>query len=169
MQHDDQNLWNGIYSVFFIIVAACMLRILYLAHGVLPTSISLFDSVVIVLATFRLTRLFVYDKITRFIRDAFQHAEEEYTQEGVTYFRKVERSNGPLRTAYELLVCPWCFSVWAALFVTFAYFLDTDLFWLPIYILAISGVASAIQIFVNMLGWIAENKKIEATDKKDIV
>lgn len=92
----------------------------------------------------------------------FQHVEERYTQEGITYYEKTERTTGPLRTAYELLVCPWCFSVWAALFVSFFYFL-TPLAWLPILILAISGVATAIQITINMIGWIAENKKIDAT------
>jgi hypothetical protein len=162
MKKDDQNFWNILYSIFFIVVACVMIRSLYVTNGHLPTSIPLFDLGLIVLATFRLTRLFVYDKITRFLRDMFQHAEEEYTQEGVTYFRKVERTNGPFRTAYELLICPWCFSIWAALFVTYAYFARTQLFWLPILILAISGVATAIQILVNMIGWTAENKKLEA-------
>jgi len=165
MKQDNQNFWNFIYSIFFIVVAVLMIRSLYVANGSLPTSVRLFDLTLIILATFRLTRLFVYDKITLFIRDVFQHAEEEYTQEGVTYVRKVERTGGPLRTAYELLICPWCFSIWAALFVVYAYFLRPELFWLPICILAISGVATAIQIFVNMLGWTAENRKLEATEK----
>jgi hypothetical protein len=89
-------------------------------RGSLPTSISLFDLVLIILATFRLTRLFVYDKITRFLRDLFFHANEMYTEEGVTYFSKKERMHGPLRTVYELLTCPWCFSVWAGTVVVFS-------------------------------------------------
>lgn len=162
---DDQNFWNILYSLFFIAVATGMIWSLHIANGSLPTSIPLFDLVLIILATFRLTRLFVYDKITRFLRDMFYHREEEYTQEGVTYYRKTERTFGPLRTAYELLVCPWCFSIWAALFVSYAYFLKKDIFWLPIFILAVSGVATAIQILVNMIGWTAENKKLEADQK----
>lgn len=165
MKKDDQNFWNIAYSIFFLAVAIGLLRSLYAVHGALPTSISLFDLSIIMLATFRLTRLFVYDKITRFIRDMFQHAEEEYTQEGVTYFRKVERRSGPLRTAYELLICPWCFSIWAALFVTWGYFFNKDLLWLPILILAISGVATVIQMLANMVGWIAENKKLDAQNR----
>jgi energy-converting hydrogenase Eha subunit G len=117
-----------------------------------------------VLATFRLTRLFVYDKITFFIRDALYHVKEEYTEEGVTYFLKKERVEGPMLTAYELLTCPWCFSMWAATFVAFFYFF-TPLAWLPICILAISGVASLVQIITNMIGWAAENGKIKATTK----
>lgn len=156
------------YSLFFIVVAVSMTWSLYVTNGHLPTSIPLFDLVLLVLATLRLTRLFVYDKITHFLRDMFQHVEEEYTEEDVTYFVKVERTGGPLRTAYELLICPWCFAIWAALFVTYAYFLRTQLFWFPILILAVSGAASPLQTFVNMIGWTAENRKLEATAKKAI-
>jgi hypothetical protein len=165
MQKDDQNFWNIIYSIFFLLVAMTMIHSLYVANGQLPTSISFFDLMLIILATFRITRLFVYDKITHFLRDMFQHVEETYTQEGITYYAKTTRSGGPLRTAYELLICPWCFSIWAGLFVTYAYFLRTDIFWLPILILAVSGVATAIQVLVNMVGWTAENKKIEANER----
>lgn len=156
------------YSIFFILVSGIMLWIIRSVRGVFPTSIPLIDLVLIIFATFRLTRLFVYDKITFFIRDTFQHAEEEYTEEGVTYFRKVERTQGPLRTAYELLICPWCFSIWAALFVSFFYFFDRDEFWLPILIFAISGLASTIQIFASLIGWSAENRKLEAIERKVI-
>lgn len=166
MKKDDQNVWNVVYSLFFIVVATGMLYSLWRINGTLPTSISFFDMSLIALATFRLTRLFVYDKITRFLRDMFQHVEESYTEVGVTYFTKTERTNGPLRTAYELLICPWCFSIWAALFVTYAYFLNTELFWLPIFILAISGIATAIQMLANFIGWSAENKKLDAMAKE---
>jgi hypothetical protein len=165
MKEEHDGLWYVIYSVFFVAVAILMIWSLYKQNGALPTSIPRFDLGLIVLATFRLTRLFVYDKITHFIRDMFQHTDEIYTQEGVTYYAKVERTHGPLRVAYELLICPWCFSIWAALFVTYAYFWQTDLFWLPILILAISGISTAIQIFVNMMGWSAENRKLEAQSK----
>ena len=159
---DDQNFWNIVYSFAFAAFLLILLLILYGVRGSLPTSISSFDLSLIVLATFRLVRLFVYDKITRFLRDAFFHASETYTEEGVTYFGKKERTRGPLRTIYELLTCPWCFSVWAATVVTFFYFL-TPLAWLPILVLAVSGIASLIQMISNMIGWFAENAKLRAT------
>lgn len=164
---NDQNFWNIIYSLFFIAIATAMVWSLYRVHGALPTSIPLFDLSIIALATLRLTRLFVYDKITRFLRDMFQHHEEEYTEQGVTYFKKTERTHGPLRTAYELLICPWCFSMWAGVFVTYAYFLNRDLFWLPILMLAVSSVATAFQLLLNMIGWIAESKKLDAREKSE--
>lgn len=168
MKKDDQNFWNVMFSGFFLVVAIGMIYSLYRVNGSLPTTVPAFDLILITLATFRLTRLFVYDKITRFLRDMFQHAEERYSQEGITYFTKVERTSGPLRTAYELLICPWCFSIWAALFVTYGYFIATEILWLPILILAVSGLATAVQIAVNMIGWTAENRKIEATGKASL-
>lgn len=159
---DDQNFWNAVYSLFFLVVCGVLFYVLILVTGEAPRSISIFDATLVVLATFRLTRLFVYDKITRFIRDFFFHAEEEYTEEGVTYFIKKERTSGPFRTAYDLLTCPWCFSVWASVIVLFFYFL-TSYAWFPIAVLAISGVASIIQLLSNMIGWNAENGKLQAT------
>ena len=158
---DDQDFWNIFYSILFALFSWGLFKILIIVRGSLPTSISFFDLSLVVLATFRLTRLFVYDKITRFLRDMFFLSNESYTEQGVTYFPKKERTNGPLRTIYELLTCPWCFSIWAGLMVIFFYFL-TPLAWLPILILAISGVASFFQIFANMIGWIAENGKLRA-------
>lgn len=161
---DDQNFWNAVYSVFFLAVCASLFYTLILVNGTVPRSIGMFDTVLVVLATFRLTRLFVYDKITRFVRDFFFHADEEYTEEGVTYFIKKERTTGPFRTAYDLLTCPWCFSVWASVIVLFFYFL-TPYAWFPIAVLAISGIASIVQLIANMIGWNAENGKLQATGK----
>lgn len=166
-EKNDQNFWNIIYSLFFIAVTAIMIWSLQRVHGTLPTSIPLFDLTIIALATMRLTRLFVYDKITRFLRDMFYHREEVYTEEGVTYYRKTERTYGPFRTAYELLICPWCFSMWAGVFVVYAYFLNRDIFWLPILMLAVSGAATGLQLFLNMIGWTAENKKLEANERNE--
>ena len=159
---DDQNFWNIIYSIFFIAFCLLLGKILIQTRGSLPTYISTFDLTLIILATFRLTRLFVYDKITRFLRDLFFHVNETYTAEGVTYFEKKERMHGPLRTVYELLTCPWCLSIWAAVVIVFFYFLS-PLAWLPILVLAVSGVASFVQLLANTVGWAAENGKIQAT------
>ena len=158
---DDQNFWNIIYSIIFLCFCTILFKILVTVNGSLPTSISFFDLSLVILATFRLTRLFVYDKITRFVRDIFFHSLESYTENGVTHFAKKERTHGPLRTIYELLTCPWCFSIWASVTVSFFYFL-TPLAWFPILILAISGLATILQIITNMIGWTAENQKIKS-------
>jgi hypothetical protein len=161
--HDrqDQNFWNFIFSILFIIFVGALIMILYCVRGALPTSISLADAIIISLASFRVVRLFVYDKITRFIRDFFFKIDESYTEEGVTYFEHREFARGWRRTMSDLLACPWCFSIWAASVVTFFYYL-TAYAWLPIFMLAISGAASFFQITSNMVGWNAEKRKLEA-------
>lgn len=145
---DDQNFWNIIYTILFITIYIELAQILIIARGSIPTSISFFDLSLITLATFRLTRLFVYDKMTRFVRDIFTPVDKD-------------NNNGPLRTIHDILSCPWCFGVWAATMVTFFYFL-TPLAWLPILILAVAGLSSFIQLTANMIGWTAENGKIKA-------
>jgi hypothetical protein len=115
-------------------------------HGTLPTTIPVFDLVLVVLATFRLVRLFVYDKIMRWLKDLLGGAER-----------------GPLKTAFDLLDCPWCFGVWAGTFVVFFYFLIPSIAWPVILVLAVAGVASFIQLAANMIGWTAESQKRRVT------
>ena len=145
--NSEQYLWNFLYSLAFAGFALLLANTLIQVHGVLPTSISFFDFVLLALATFRLIRLFVYDKITLFIREPL-----------------ASFSRGPLKTFSDLLCCPWCFGIWSALVVSFFYFL-TPLSWFFILALALSGIASFLQILINMIGWKAEQLKREVQGK----
>lgn len=164
---NDQDFWNFVFTLLFAGFFLLLLWILFLVHGELPQSIGLFDALLIVLATFRLTRLFVYDKITRFVRNAFLKHEETYTREGVTYLTYIEYAQGPRRTISDLLGCPWCFGVWSALVVSFFYFL-TPIAWLPIFILAVAGLGTFVQLGANALGWAAENGKLKAQQSASV-
>lgn len=161
---DDQGVWNFLFTVFF---AGVFLELGYILYqmGRLPIGISLFDSLLVTLATFRVTRLFVYDKITQFIRDWFLDKEVAVTDRGEVLVIRTKAASGPRRTLHELLACPWCFGMWSALFVAFFYFL-TPLFWFPIFVLAVAGVASLVQLLANMIGWRAENLKQETEGKE---
>jgi len=130
---NDQYFWNFAYSALFVLLVAFSL--LYLKSlGQLPNKITAFNFVLLSLATFRLVRLFVYDSVTNFIRDHFA----KYTR-------------GPGKTVANLLDCPWCTGVWMALAVAFFYFL-TPLAWYPLFILAIAGTATFIQITILKIG-----------------
>ncbi len=144
----DQNLWNIIYALFFLIFVAVLSRTLFLKLGYFPTSISLPDFFLIVLATFRLIRLFVYDKITFFLRDLFADAER-----------------GPLKTFSELLACPWCFGVWCSAVILFLYYY-TPLSWYFILLLAVGGLASFLQLLSNAIGWNAEHSKKRVLEER---
>lgn len=158
---DDQNFWNFVYAVFFALFFLGLTYVLYRVNGELPTSITFFDALLIVFATARVVRLFIYDRITRFIRDWFVEYKEIYSELGVTYLEAHQPGNGPLRTASDLLSCPWCFGLWAGLILTFFYYL-TPLAWFPIFVLAVSTVATLFQLLANLIGWSAENGKIKA-------
>ena len=154
---DDQGMWNFIFSLFFLAVFGAAVWALF-TLGRLQTAITTFDFMLIILATFRVTRLFVYDKVTQFIRDWFVRKEVIEGDNGEIIIMRQNLARGPRRTIHELLSCPWCFGMWAGLSVSFFYYL-TPLAWFPILVLAVSGAGSFIQILSNMVGWRAEHLK----------
>lgn len=157
-KNTDQNFWNFISSVVFLVILGVFVYRVDSMGGI-PKRIDLFDFTIITLATFRLIRLFVYDKVTEFIRDFFMTEIIKVDEKtGKEYKVKVPYCKGPLRTISELFDCPWCISVWVALFVTLMY-LYFPWAWIIIVIFAIAGVASLLQLFSNMIGWSAEHLK----------
>ncbi len=103
------------------------------------------------LASFRLTRLIVFDKITAFIRSPFHEEIDELDEDGntVTYIKI--KGSGLRSWIGELLSCYWCTGVWCSAFLY--------LFWLgvpsiaePIIILlAIAGLAGILETLVSKL------------------
>ncbi len=115
--------------------------------------LSTVDFVLMTLATWRLTRLFVYDNITKFIREQFW----DVVKVGKGYALEKPKV-GPRRTLADLLTCPWCISVWAAAVVIFFY-LVTPYATYPIMLLALSAVATFLQLLSNLVGNKAEQAK----------
>jgi len=137
------HFWYVAFSLFF--TALVVSGYLYLADaGRLTPSVSLADFLLIVLATMRLVRLFSYDIITAFIRNWFAGADPRSF----------------LGTLGALINCPWCSGLWFASLVVFFYF-ATPIAWYAILVLALSAVASFLQILANLIGWSAEAKKKE--------
>lgn len=116
---------------------------------------TLMEFLILSLATLRMTRLFVYDKITAFIREQFYDVVETKTKR---YLEKPVR--GPRRTLADLFSCVWCFGMWSAATLTFFYYL-TPYAYFPILFFAISGAGSLLQLLANMIGWRAEQLKGE--------
>lgn len=100
-------------------------------------------------AVFRLTHLFVYDKITSFIRAPFieeiQITEEDGT---VSTYMKI-RETGLRKFFGELLSCYWCTGIWVSALLLLCYE------WIPkvaepiILLLAVAGVAAIIETLVS--------------------
>ncbi len=117
--------------------------------------LTLLDLTLISLASFRVTRLFVYDGMMKFLREQFYDAK--VVRNKVTLIKPLV---GPRRTLADLISCPWCFGIWATTMVVFFYLL-TPYAYIPVLILALSSVVSVLQLYANMIGWKAEQLKRE--------
>lgn len=172
MQCENEKRWN---IVFFLLGGALVLLAAYDLSAVRGVrfsllDVSIFDFTLMSLAVFRLVRLFVYDRITQFIRDWFIENPEmngpvcacdlgEKKSTGVEE-KAGERcyASGFKASVSHLLSCPWCVGVWAALPVAYFYIL-APVAKFPILVLAIAGVASLLQLLANLIGWKAEGAK----------
>ena len=101
--------------------------------------LSIFDASILVLATFRLTHIFVYDTVGNFMRDYFDNFE-----------------SGLGKSLSELVHCPWCTSTWMAFFVLSLYlFVPISRFFFMV--LALAGIALIVEISARVI-WKKANK-----------
>ncbi len=157
------KLWNILAVAFFVLLSVLALRCLG-ARGVLLEYLSVGDFVILALAILRIIRLIAYDNITLFLREIFLDAKTvRYAEEGEEFIERVASENSFKRTVAKLLNCPWCLGVWVTLFVLYFYLAYPGL-WIIFVLLALSAVASFLQVFANLVGWNAEYRKI-ATEK----
>jgi len=102
--------------------------------------ISFRDAVVIVLASFRMTRILVFEKIFKYLRDEVKRKEDYYV----------------IGTIRFIITCPWCMGVWTTLVIIVFYYLVPygDLL---TYVLALAGVASIVILIANLMHMWTEN------------
>ncbi|MDE2071512.1 MAG: DUF1360 domain-containing protein, partial [Patescibacteria group bacterium] len=154
--------WNFIFSILFIVVLVVAVVEMKQIRGGFLVSVPPFDAITMVFATFRITRLVVYDKIARWFRELF--AQRRVHEEGGRKMVEVTPFGSGFRhTIYDLLHCPWCIGIWAALIVVFCYFVFPWA-WSVIFFLALAGAGSFIQVVSNGIGWRAESLKLEAEE-----
>jgi hypothetical protein len=149
--NDGQNFWNFIFSILFIFVLVGTLYAMKVMRGGFLVSVPPFDALLIALAAFRITRLVVYDKITRWFRELFADTRVVSTPEG-SMVEVHKHGRGIRHTISDLLDCPWCIGFWSSLVLVFCYFVF-DWAWSVIFFLAIAGVGSLVQLWANVIGW----------------
>lgn len=149
----EQYFWSFVFSVFFLILVIMGAIILDTEARIEWVDLTMVDYLIMLLASWRLTRLFVYDAITRFVREQFK----DVVKVGRGY-RLETPKKGPRRLLAELLECPWCTSVWTSSVVVFLYLL-TEYAVFPFVLLGLSAVVSFLQIGSNLLGHSAERAK----------
>lgn len=120
--------WNFSFSAIYLALLGLSIYILNF-YGRLPIEISFLNFLILGLAVFRLTRLFVFDHITEDIRN---------------YFGKFE--NGAGKTISVLLNCPWCTGIWMALITVFSFYFFPPFSWYAILVIALSGFGTFVDI-----------------------
>jgi hypothetical protein len=155
MRITDQYFWNVVFILFYCVFLVTGIIVLSTEARISYEELKVVDYFIITFASMRLTRLFVYDSMTKFFREQFYDAKT--VKNKVTLVKPL---TGPRRTLADLMSCPWCFGVWATSTVVFFYLL-TPYAYLPSLILALSSVVSLLQITANMIGHKAEQLKRE--------
>ena len=105
--------------------------------------------VILSLSSFRLTRLLVFDKITEFIREPFFDEVVEENEDGEKDVYYLPKKTGFKKFMGELLSCYWCTGIWAAALIVVFYYISPVVSTPIILILAVAGLASIIEVFVQ--------------------
>ncbi|KAA0546723.1 DUF1360 domain-containing protein [Bacillus sp. BGMRC 2118] len=98
-------------------------------------------------ASFRLTRLIVFDEITSFIRHPFHDEVTETEEDGTVSTYLVMKGTGIKRWFGELISCYWCTGIWSSAFLYITWNLWPTIMEPVIIILAIAGIAAIIETF----------------------
>lgn len=149
----EQYVWQVVFGLFFCLLAVMGIIILSTEARLPLTALAPTDLILITLATWRLTRLFINDSITKFFREQF--FDLEAAGRGYTL---VKPKRGPRRILNELLTCPWCLGVWMSAIVTFFYLL-TEMALYPVIFLAVASVASFLHLISQSVGLHTERLK----------
>lgn len=124
--------------------------------------ISWMTYIMIILASYRLTHLIVFDKITEFIRNPFMTKVYKKDEDGHTYTKKIPKNN----FGY-LLNCYWCSGIWSAILIGISYLLCPKISKKGIFILSIAGAQAIIETFVGVgtktIHYLASREKDEKT------
>ena len=152
----QQYFWSFVFSLFFLVLVTMGAIILETEARIGWMDLTTVDYVIMLLASWRLTRLFVYDNITRFVREQFM----DVVKVGRGFRLELPKS-GPRRLLAELFTCPWCTSVWTSAIVVFLYVL-TPYAVFPLAVLGLSAVVSFLQISTNLVGHHAERAKMQS-------
>ncbi len=142
--------WWNIVSTFVFIALVVLAGTLLIDAGVDIRNITAFEFLLIAISTYRMTRMLVYDRVFKLIRDMIR------LMEGTGFGDSLK----------AIVTCPWCAGVWIALFNTTVYFLIPfgDIF---VTLMAIAGIATLFQLSVNFIGLKADEKQFDLKKKKD--
>ena len=137
-KHQAWNFW----SAFVFFGAVVLVGFLLKNKGVDIEELTFKEAVLVVLASYRMTRILVFEKIFKYFRDAMKKRENLYV----------------IGTIHSMITCPWCAGVWVTLTIIVFYFL-VPFGVVLVYVLALAGVASMLILISNLLHMFTERKQ----------
>jgi hypothetical protein len=144
-----EKIWN-LVSMFVFIIVLIIIGILLDNHGLDIKEIRILDLLLICIATYRMIRLVVYDRIFKIARDLMRSF----------------KGSGLGDSLVTIMTCPWCAGIWIALLNIPIFYLVPfgDLF---IYVMSIAGISTFLQLGSNIAGLVAENKQMEVRERRE--
>ena len=141
MNERKHQAWN-FWSVFVFFGAVALVGYLLEKKGMDIRNISLKEAVIIILASYRMTRILVFEKIFKYFRNMLKNREDLYL----------------IGTLHSIITCPWCAGVWVTLIIIVFYFL-VPYGALLVYVLALAGLASMVILISNLLHMHTEGRQ----------
>ncbi|MCE7794845.1 DUF1360 domain-containing protein [Salipaludibacillus sp. CUR1] len=93
------------------------------------------------LAVFRLTHLFIYDTITEPLRQLFLKEIKESDENGEVIWHYEPKGKGIIKFGGSLLSCHWCLSVWMGGFIFAGQMIFPIIFSVIIWVFALSAAS----------------------------
>ncbi len=145
-KHQAWNFWSAFVFFGAMVLVGYLLR----QKGVDITELTFKEALFIVLATYRMTRILVFEKIFKYFRDVLKKREDLYV----------------VGTLSSIITCPWCAGVWVTLIILVFYYL-VPYGEVLVYVLALAGLASIVILLSNLLHMYTEGKqRIHQREKK---
>ena len=144
-KHQAWNFWSAFVFFGLVVLVGYLLR----KKGVDIEEMTLKEAVLIILASYRMTRILVFEKIFKYFRDVLKRREDLYL----------------IGTLSSIITCPWCAGVWVTLVIIVFYYL-VPFGVVLVYVLALAGVASMVILLSNLLHmWTDRKQRIHKKEK----
>lgn len=141
MNERKHQAWN-FWSVFVFLSALAVVGYFLWKKEVDIEELSFKEALVIILASFRMTRILVFERIFKYFRDVLKRREDLYV----------------VGTIHAMITCPWCAGVWITLIILVLYYL-VPFGVLLVYVLALAGLASMLILVSNLLHMYTERRQ----------
>jgi len=137
-KHQAWNFWSAFVFFGLIFLFGYLLE----QKGIEIEDVTFKEAAVIILASYRMTRIIVFERIFKYLRDTLRRRENLYV----------------IGTLSSIITCPWCAGVWVTLTIIIFYYLVPYGILLT-YVLALSGLASLVILYSNMMQMRADKKQ----------